>query len=453
MRVRNAAAVLGIFLVTEPGQRLRVGSLWRDNTGAIKFDVDPAYVALGPDRPIVSCAWKGATEQDSLARLASTADKLMLGSLLPPFFENLLPEGALRELVERELGAGEHDNFDVLAKLGADLPGAVVAILEAGEYPRRRAIPAAVEGDGPTDRIRFSLAGIQLKFSMTQTSERLTVPTQNGLGEIILKTPSSRHLFVPEAEFTALRLAEAAGVQVAEAWLVEPDAVEGIPERFLTGSARSLAVRRFDRGREGRRIHIEDFAQIMGGIGNDKYLMGNDETVINIAGRFSTDRNGQILEALRRVLVNILLGNGDAHLKNWSLIHQNGEIGLTPAYDVVPTFLFGDDTTALEFGNRKNPYIMDLGMVEGAARLTKINPKILVKEAKRTVDQALDSWPTLLREMPVPADMKNRLLKRLQKLKLVQEVRPSFTVVADHVDEVVADREDTDEEMVSPFRR
>lgn len=440
MRVRNAAAVLGIFLATEPGRQLRVGSLVRDNAGVITFNVDPAYIALGASRPIVSCAWKGATEENSLARLASKADKVMLGSLLPPFFENLLPEGALRELVEKELGAGDYDNFDVLTKLGGDLPGAIVAVLEAGEFPRHRAAggvqaaPASDAADVPTTKIRFSLAGIQLKFSVTQRSERLTVPTQDGTGEIILKTPSRRNAFVPEAEFTALTLAGAAGVDVAEAWLVDPDAVDGIPERFLTGSARSLAVRRFDRGPDGRRIHIEDFAQIMGGIGDDKYTMGNDETMINIAGRFSTDRNGQILEAMRRVLVNILLGNGDAHLKNWSLMHRNGETKLTPAYDVVPTFLFGDDTMALEFGNRKNPYIMGLSMVEGAARLTQINPRILLRDARRTVDLALDRWPDLLRDMPLPADMKNRLLERLPKLKLVQEVRPSFTVAADYRD-------------------
>ncbi|KST57332.1 hypothetical protein AO398_25160 [Methylobacterium sp. GXS13] len=440
MRVRNSAAVLGIFLATEPGRQLRVGSLVRDNAGVITFNVDPAYIALGAGRPIVSCAWKGATEENSLARLASKADKVMLGSLLPPFFENLLPEGALRELVEKELGAGDYDNFDVLTKLGGDLPGAIVAVLEAGEFPRHRAasgVQAASASDAvdvPTTKIRFSLAGIQLKFSVTQRSERLTVPTQDGTGEIILKTPSRRDAFVPEAEFTALTLAGAAGVDVAEAWLVDPDAVDGIPERFLTGSARSLAVRRFDRGPDGRRIHIEDFAQIMGGIGDDKYTMGNDETMINIAGRFSTDRNGQILEAMRRVLVNILLGNGDAHLKNWSLMHRNGETRLTPAYDVVPTFLFGDDTMALEFGNRKNPYIMGLSMVEGAARLTQINPRILLRDARRTVDLALDRWPDLLRDMPLPADMKNRLLERLPKLRLVQEVRPSFTVTADYRD-------------------
>ncbi len=89
---------------------------------------------------------------------------------------------------------------------------------------------------------------------------------------------------------------------------------------------------------------------------------------------------------------------------------------------------------ALEFGNRRNPYIMGLSMVEGAARLTQINPKILLKEARRTVDLALDRWPDLLRDMPLPADMRNRLLERLPKLRLVQEVRPSFTVAADYRD-------------------
>ncbi|WP_269154000.1 HipA domain-containing protein [Methylobacterium currus] len=285
MRVRNAAAVLGIFLAPEPDRRLRVGSLVRDATGVITFTVDPGYIALGADRPIVSCAWKGTDEAASLIRLARTDDKMMLGSLLPPFFDNLLPEGALREL-----GAGDYDPFDMPTKLGADLPGAVVAVLEAGEFPRRRvaaaarAERAAVQDDVPTGRIRFSLAGVQLKFSMTQKSERLTLPMQDGDGRSSSRC-RRRRMPLPRGRVTALRLAAAAGVEVAEAWLVEPQAVEGIPERFLTGSARSLAVRRFDRWPEGRRIHIEDFAQIMGGIGDDQYNMGNCETAMNIAGR------------------------------------------------------------------------------------------------------------------------------------------------------------------------
>ncbi|WP_269154001.1 HipA domain-containing protein [Methylobacterium currus] len=140
--------------------------------------------------------------------------------------------------------------------------------------------------------------------------------------------------------------------------------------------------------------------------------------------------------------MNILLGNGDAHLKNWSLVYRDDEIRLVPAYDVVPTFLFGDDTMALEFGNKKRREIMELAMVEGAAKVTGANPKGLLKEARRTVDRALDRWPALLDDMPMPAAMKNRLLERLPTLRLVQEVRPGFTVAANH--------EDTEDETTVP---
>jgi serine/threonine-protein kinase HipA len=84
----------------------------------------------------------------------------MFGGSLPSFFQNLLPEGALRELVEKEFGAGAFDNFDVLAKLGEDLPGALIARLEAGSP----ALAARVDKQpatkpAPSEEIRFSLAG------------------------------------------------------------------------------------------------------------------------------------------------------------------------------------------------------------------------------------------------------------------------------------------------------
>ena len=425
-RIRDAASVLGIFLATEPGHRLRVGTLVRDGSGVIVFHVDPGYVALGERRPIVSSSWRGETEAQSLDRLRSTADKVMQGALLPPFFQNLLPEGALRELVDREFGEGPFDSFDVLAKLGADLPGALVATVESGTapIPLGAGNPPAAQ-DAP--RITFSLAGVQLKFSMTHKSGRLTSPASDTSGEIILKTPSDRHAFLPEAEFAGLSLARAAGVETADAWLVEPGDIEGIPARYLTGPARSLAVRRFDREPGGRRVQIEDFGQIVGVITErDKYTKANDETVLNIVRRFASDRTGQVLEGVRRMVANILTGNGDAHLKNWSLMYRGTETSLTPAYDIVPTFFYSDETMALQLGGTKNPRIMGLQKIRGAAKVIGMDPDLLAREASLTVERALDVWPGLLDALPLPEEMGRALLDRLSTLRIVREARPTY---------------------------
>ncbi len=172
-----------------------------------------------------------------------------------------------------------------------------------------------------------------------------------------------------------MMLAGAAGVRVAEAWLVDPEEVIGIPAKYIAGGP-SLAVGRFDRKSSGHRIHIEDFAQIYQVIGDQKYATGNEATIMRTVQRFATDGRGEMLESVRRVTTNILLGNGDAHLKNWSFIYpEPGVIALSPAYDIVPTFAYGDSTMAMKLGGTNNPYIMGAHKFERVAGLLQVDPR------------------------------------------------------------------------------
>ncbi len=426
MLIRDRASVLGIFLIPEQDRELRIGSLIREATGVISFVLDDAYLRLGPTRPLVSLAWRGASEAETVARLTARGDKIMHGGLLPPFFQNLLPEGALRELVIKELGSGPFDHFDLLARLGGDLPGAIVARMESG--PMDNVSRAPVAPLQPSEqKVRFSLAGIQLKFSMKQDRGAITAPGVGVTGGVILKTPSPHYKFLPEVEHTALRLAAAVGVRTVEAWLATPDQIEGLPPYFLSAGDHSLVVRRYDRAAGGVRIQTEDFAQIFGAIGDAKYTTGNDPTIMNAVQRFATDSRGELLEAFRRIVVNILLGNGDAHLKNWSFLYEEtGKIRLTPAYDIVPTFLYGDGAMALSFGGTRDPTKIGRHRIERAAGLLKVDPRILVSEARRTMEAAFESWPAILREAPLPQPMRTNILQRLPTLQLVQEVRPTL---------------------------
>ncbi len=427
MLIANQAAILGIWLAPQPHAPLRVGSLVRDASGAVTFMVDDAFIGLGQRRPIISLAWKGATEDDSIARLTMRQDKMMRGGLLPPFFQNLLPEGALRDLVEREFGTGAFDDFDVLARLGEDLPGAIIARLEAGQAGMAHSAPPRLKQEIPDGKVKFSLAGIQLKFSVLAEGSGVTAPGRDAHGDVILKAPSSRHAFLPEVEHCGLCLAQAVGVRVAQSWLVDVVDVTGIPPQHLSGGQYALAVRRFDRGPGGERIHMEDFAQIIGAIGDRKYTMANDETNLNMIRRFTGDWSGELLEGVRRMVTNVLLGNGDAHLKNWSFLYAEDQMPrLSPAYDLVPTFLYGDHSMALSFGGSRDATKVTLRKFERVAGLVKVSPDLLVREARRTTEAALDLWPGLLREMPIHAEMQERLIRRLAGLTLVKEIWPTM---------------------------
>jgi serine/threonine-protein kinase HipA len=421
-------SILGIHLLDGTRGPVRVGTLARDAEGAVAFTVAEAYLR-DPARPLLSLGWHDPTsDAGSRDRLASRADKIGLHGTLPPWFAGLLPEGALRALVLSEMGPGDHDQFDVLTRLGADLPGGVLVVPETAAPASAGTLDlGSVEGFRavrPEGVVKFSLAGIQLKFTANPDGERLTVPGRDDTGRCIIKVASERFPGLPEAEHGAMQLARLIGVDTAPSRLVSRDTVEGVPEALLEHGATVLVVDRFDRTAEGGRVHIEDAAQVLGAIGDRKYTMATTETVLNMVSRFSTDRRADVIEAVRRVVADVLLGNGDNHLKNWSFrFPAPGEVRLSPAYDIVPTVLFvPGDTLALRFVQTHQFEAVNLRRFERVARFLQLDPRWIAREVRATVERALALWPDAAPELLGEARARV-LLDRLEALELVHEVR------------------------------
>jgi len=434
----GAAAVLGVHLLDTARGPVRAGSLVRDADGGIVFTVAEAYLR-DPERAILSLSWfDPGSDERTRDRLASRGDKIGLHGSVPPWFAGLLPEGALRELVLSEMGPGDHDQFDVLTRLGADLPGAVFITPETA--PPRSAGPLHLEkvkgfeAARPDGVVKFSLAGIQLKFTGNPEGGRVTVPGRDDTGRCIIKVASDRYAGLPEAEYGAMTLAQMIGVHTASCRLAAREAVDGIPEELLAHGERVLVVDRFDRGADGERIHIEDAGQIIGAVGERKYTMANTETVIHMVSRFSSDRRADILEAVRRVVADVLLGNGDNHLKNWSFrFPAPGEVRLSPAYDIVPTILFMPrDTLALQFARASQFEAVDLHRFARVASFLKVDPKWILREVRVCVERALDLWPRAAPEL-LGERWAGTLLARLDTLRLVKEVRGAAAAGRDHL--------------------
>jgi serine/threonine-protein kinase HipA len=432
MRVLNKPATLGIYLRPTPDRRTRVGALHRDPEGAMTFVVDQSYIALGPGRPVCSLAWKSADlaeegQKGTKARLLNRGDKISNAGQAPIFFENLLPEGALLELIQKEFGVGAFDSFDVLRRLGHDLPGAVLAVPETGgEAPP----PVRMQQDTTAGKIRFSLAGVQLKFSMKRNNRgAITLPMEDAAGDVILKTPSEKYPLLPEGEFAAMTLARAAGVETAEIRLVPNSEIRDIDPKYLKGGDHSLVVTRFDRGPGGTRIHTEDFAQVVGVVHDLKYD-ANQTMLARLVTRFVPGR-GQVLQAVRRIVNDVMVGNSDSHLKNWSFSFPD-EVNavLSPAYDIVPMFYLGDDEMALEFAGSKDPRLVDLKSFERLAKYSDVEFSAVKREVRHTVEKIFDVWPGILPNLPMPADFADRLTKRWEGLGLTREIRP--TLIAGH---------------------
>lgn len=395
--------------------------------GSSAFLAAPDYVA-DPGRPVLSQSFRGSDDARTQRLLTDLHSELTISRVrVPPFFANLLPEGALRTRMAGELRVSEDAEFDMLAALGRDLPGAVIAT-PADEVPLSA---LALFGEGVADHVsrhigqtveKFSLSGVQLKFSVLRNSQRRYVLAGDSeTGDIILKPPHPAFPHLPENEYSSMRLAQLAGVDTPEFWLVDPSELAVPALKGLEGTI--YAIRRFDRA-GSERVHIEDFAQVLGIRAANKYGDTNYDTILRII--MNRTRNG-LLDArqlVRRLVVNILIGNGDAHIKNFSLIyHDPQHPDLAPAYDIVSTiqYLPQDQSMALNMaGERQVADITIASFEKLERRVGLLRPAQLAREARQTVQRALDRWSTELSSLPMEEGHKEVIRERLRSLPITR---------------------------------
>ncbi|MCF6178107.1 MAG: type II toxin-antitoxin system HipA family toxin [Geopsychrobacter sp.] len=343
---------------------------------------------------------------------------------LHPILSNLLPEGALRELLAQGLKVHIDNEFHLLAYLGKDLPGALVAEpMEPEEVPagllsahdKAKVVPF----EKITHENKFSLAGVQMKFSMKQQDGRYNLPKGDALGDWIIKTPSTKHKDVPLNEFTAMTLASMAGVDVPEIKLVELGQLDNLPQINLPNEKLAFAIKRFDRN-DDQRIHMEDFAQVLVKYPHEKYKTASYEQIGKILYNFSGDGLADTQQFARRLLVNILLANGDAHLKNWSLLYSDKITPrLSPAYDIVTTRIYIDNERqyALNLGKTKEWYDVTYANFELWSRRAGVPWRAIKPHLDDTMEKARSLWPEGIKDLPMNDEHKNELLAHWAKLQ------------------------------------
>jgi serine/threonine-protein kinase HipA len=167
---------------------------------------------------------------------------------------------------------------------------------------------------------RMSISGVQPKLSMSRQGSKLIPVTTRG--QFILKPQTQSFPLLPQNENLCMMIAGLMEIAIPPHGLF--DLLDGSP---------AYLVRRFDRTRDGGKLRCEDFAQILGE--NDKYS-GSIEQIGKKIRELSSAPGLDIQLFFERVLLNFLLGNGDAHLKNFSMLEANdGGLRLSPAYDIV----------------------------------------------------------------------------------------------------------------------
>ncbi len=265
---------------------------------------------------------------------------------------------------------------------------------------------AEPRSDAPNKRrLKFSLAGVQLKFSAVEDAAGgLTIPASGMGGDWILKLPSVHHENVPENEFSIMSMARLVGIEVPDVRLVSVSSVAGLPAEMAQDSFRgrhALAVRRFDRESDGRRIHTEDFAQVFGVRPDRKYEGYNYSHIGRVLA--SLCESEAVDQFARRLMLTILVGNGDMHLKNWSLVYNDPtRPALSPAYDLLSTAPYvPDDEMALRLGGAKQWRDLGIGAFTRLAMEMRVPPETLLRPARDTAEKFLSRWPVESTHLPV----------------------------------------------------
>lgn len=295
-----------------------------------------------------------------------------------PFFEGLLPEGSVRAAIARALRLGEQDAFGLLEALGADCAGAVVVLpegerpipvgegrvqpLDEGELARRiEELPRRPLGvSGEPGGVRLSLGGVQHKLVLVRLeSGAFGAPLDGAPSTCLLKPEPGEYEDLAANEAFCMDVASRLGLEVAATEVVE------------VGGRRCLYAERFDRARDGEgrvvRLHQEDMCQALGVMPAAKYEQDGGPSAagaIELLRRLGSPRAAVDINGfVQAMLVNFLLGNSDAHGKNFALLYEPpAGVRLAPLYDVVSTAVYPEltDRMAMSIGGADRPGDVDL---------------------------------------------------------------------------------------------
>ena len=342
-----------------------------------------------------------------------------------PFFSNLLPEGHMRKYLAERAGVNHEREFHLLWALGRDLPGAITITSADSETWSENASDIRHGDDKPLHQnaLQFSLAGVQLKFSaIEETSGGLTIPASGAGGAWIVKLPSRDFDGVPENEFSMMSLASMIGMNVPRIDLVDIDSIHNVPDGIERLGGNAFVIERFDRLSNGQRVHIEDFAQVFGVYAENKYKKASMRTIAHVIA--SEGSSHDLIEFVRRLIFSMIIGNGDMHLKNWSLIYPNRRhVSLAPAYDFVSTIPYlPNDGTGLKISRSKAFADFNLDELIHFAVKAAIPQKMVIDVARETIENFHAIWGSEAANLPMSNSVRTAIEKHLKTVPIVAEL-------------------------------
>lgn len=328
--------------------------------------------------------WLSRKDSMPLSRSLPLEDVTFKGKQARSFFAGILPEEGPRQRIAEVLGISNQNDFAMLERIGGECAGAVCLLPEGvpppalhekllrelnadelekmiSELPRR---PLLAGESG----LRLSLAGAQDKIAVTVQGANIALPLGNTPSTHIIKPEPDRFPGLAVTELLCMKLARAIGLNVPDTSLLQ------------VGNKPCMLVQRYDRavmaGGFVSRIHQEDFCQALGYPPEHKYQQEGGPLVrdcIALLREWSTVPALDIPVFLDGLIFNMLIGNADAHGKNYSLLYQNGERRIAPFYDLVCTLSWPELS--------KTP-AMKIGRSETIESITAVHWKKMAEESK-----------------------------------------------------------------------
>lgn len=316
---------------------------------------------------------------------------------LHPFFQHLTPEGWLRGRQARRGEVDAADDFGLLLRYGADCIGAVSI-----NDPEGKPLGTAAGDDAEDTAIAQprTLSGVQPKILAVKTGQGFRPAGPAGPAPYIAKFAADDLPDIVTNEHLTLTCCRR---------LLGADAVTESERAVVEGIARpALLVKRFDRTLEGARLRLEDFAQVLsrprGRDFQGKYD-GDFEACGALIREHSARPEIDLLRFFERIVAFYLLGNGDCHLKNFSLLETPEGFRLSPAYDVVNTYIYAAKGYTTRFGLRIGGEVrqhdaIDRALLETLGANIGLRPSAVKQTFRRLKPKAEDA----LKKLPSPAD-------------------------------------------------
>ncbi|MEI8295550.1 MAG: HipA domain-containing protein [Alphaproteobacteria bacterium] len=325
---------------------------------------------------------------------------------LHPFFDNLVAEGWLENAQTRLLGKRDASRFELLLAFGYDCAGAVSVVDPEPSGLSELLLDSEDNKEMAVLTSRASLSGVQPKLAVVQREGGYFPARINELSTHIAKFPTAAHDDIVTNEYLT--------TQAFKALLPEDTHVDLSIDEVVGLSEAALIIKRFDRI-DGKRIHFEEFNQLLGRKSHHKYDGSYKEMshfIRNMSGCLHTEN----YRLYARILGGLLLGNTDMHLKNFAMFHAPTGMSLTPSYDQVAAAIYQYKTIALAIGGASN---LPIGTLKAKNMITMADEFALPKEAvnmfvqqlARNKDQAKDA---ITQASIGSSTLKNQLIKQIE---------------------------------------